>query len=72
MKIKTILNYLGWAFGLAGGLLLLGGVIGFLTGGPFLGVANFYNYFYFANSFLFFGIFLLVGTRTCCCKDDKC
>jgi hypothetical protein len=73
MKLNTILNYLGWAAGIAGGLLVLGGVIGFLTGGPFLGVANFYNFFYFANSFLLFAIFLVAATRCCCCcKDDKC
>jgi len=74
MKLCKILNYLGWAAGIAGGLLVIGGVIGFLIGGTFLGVANFYNYFYFANSFMLFAIFAVAATRSCCCccKDDKC
>lgn len=73
MKINTIINYLGWASGLFGALLMLGGVIGFFIGTGFLGVRNFYNYFYIANSFIFLGIFLVVATRSsCCCKDDEC
>lgn len=75
MKINTILNYLAWISGLAGALLAICGVIGFLIGGEFLGVRNFYNFFYFANSFVLVGIFLMLGTRCfCCCngKDDTC
>ncbi|MCK9400250.1 MAG: hypothetical protein M0Q51_09720 [Bacteroidales bacterium] len=75
MKIIAIINYLGWASGIFGGLLMLGGVIGFFTGTEFLGVGSFFNFFFIANSFLFLGIFILVGTRCfCCCncKDDKC
>lgn len=75
MKITAIINYLGWASGIFGALLMLGGVIGFFTGNEFLGVRNFYNFFFIANSFLFLGIFILVGTRCfccCCCKNDQC
>jgi len=75
MKICTIVNYLGWASGIFGALLMLGGVIGFFTGTEFLGVRNFFNYFFIANSFLFLGIFILVGTRCfsyCNDKVDKC
>jgi cytochrome bd-type quinol oxidase subunit 1 len=67
MKLCTIVNYLGWASGIFGALLMLAGVIGFFIGKEFLGVANFYNYFFIANSFLFLGIFILVGTRCFCC-----
>jgi len=73
MRITTIINYLGWASGIFGALLMLGGVIGFLTGTEFLSVSNFYNFFWIANSFLFLGIFLMLGTRCCCCcKDEEC
>jgi len=74
MKLNTILNYAGWAVGIFGALLMLGGIIGFFTGDEFLGVRNFYNFFFIANSFLFLGIFLLIGAHCCCCccKDDKC
>jgi len=74
MKLSTIVNYLGWASGIFGGLLILSGIIGFFTGSEFLGVTNFYNFFFIANSFIFLGLFLLVGTRcfSCCnCKDEK-
>jgi hypothetical protein len=66
-----IINYLGWASGIFGGLLMLAGVIGFFVGGEFLGVRNFYNWFYIADSFIFFGIFLVVATRDFCnCKKE--
>lgn len=73
MKMNKIINYLGWASGIFGALLMLGGVIGFLTGTPILNVRNFYNFFFMANSFLFLGIFLLTGAHLCHhCKDEKC
>jgi len=72
MKFNTFVNYLGWASGIFGGLLMLGGVIGFFTGTEFLGVRYYQNYFFTSNSFIILGIFLLVGTRYCCCKDDEC
>ena len=73
MKLNTIINYLGWASGIFGALLMLCGVIGFLTGTEFLGVRNFYNYFFIANSFIFLGILLVLGTKCCCCccKDKS-
>jgi len=67
MKLSKCINWLGWASGIFGGLLMLGGVIGFLTGNEFLSVRNFYNWFFVANSFILFGIFLVLGTRCCCC-----
>jgi hypothetical protein len=75
MKICTIVNYIGWAAGIIGILMLLAGVICFFTGNEFLGVKYFQNYFMVANTFFFMGIFLMVSTRCfCCCncKDDKC
>lgn len=75
MKLCTIINYLGWASGIFGALLMLAGVIGFFTGSEFLGVANFFNFFFIAVCFILLGIFFLLGTRCfCCCncKDDKC
>lgn len=72
MKITVIINYLGWASGIFGALLMLCGVIGFLTGTAFLGVERWFNFFFIANSFLVLGIFLLLGTRCfCCCKDEE-
>jgi len=74
MKLTKLINYLGWASGIFGAVLMLAGVIGFFIGGEFLTVRNFYNYFFVANSFLFLGIFCIVATRCCCCccKDDEC
>jgi hypothetical protein len=73
MKFCTIINYLGWASGIFGALLMLGGVIGFFTGNEFLGVKNFWNFFILAIPFILLGIFFLVGTRCfCCCKDEEC
>lgn len=73
MKLNKIINYLGWISGIFGALLMLSGVIGFLTGTEFMGVRNYYNFFFMANSFLFLGIFLLTGAHLCHhCKDDKC
>ena len=70
MKLNTIINYAGWVTGIFGALLMLAGVIGFLTGTEFIGVKNYFNYFYMANSFLFLGIFLLLGS-SCCCNHSK-
>lgn len=72
MKITTIIQYLGWASGIFGALLMLAGTIGFLTGGEFLTVRNFYNYFFIALSFLLLGVFCLIGAHVCCCQHDKC
>jgi hypothetical protein len=58
--MANLFRILGLASGLLGGILILLGVIGFLIGDEFLGVRNFYNWFYIANSFLFFAIFCLV------------
>ena len=71
MKISTILNYLGWASGLFGGLMMLAGIIGFLTGGEFLGVRYYFNFFFYSMPFIFFGIFLLVGSISCNNNDKK-
>lgn len=73
MKLSKLINYLGWASGIFGGVLVLCGIIGFFSGTEFLGVRNFYNWFYIANSFIFLGIFLVVATRECCCScsDEK-
>jgi hypothetical protein len=74
MKLTKIVNYLGWASGIFGGLMMLAGVVGFLSGGEFLGVKYYIHFFFFSMPFILLGIFFLVGTRSCCCccKDDKC
>jgi hypothetical protein len=71
MKLYTVLNYLGWASGIFGAIMLLCGIIGFITGAEFLGVRYYYNFFFYGNSFIFLGIFLFVATRNCCCKDEE-
>lgn len=73
MKISSLVNYLGWASGIFAALLMLCGIIGFLTGTSFLGVRYFINYFYFASDFLLLGIFLLVGAHfiDCNCKKEE-
>ncbi len=73
MKFCKFINYVGWASGIFGGLLMLCGTIGYLTGTGFLSVRNFYNYFFIAIDFLLLGIFILLGTRCfgCHCKDEK-
>jgi len=67
--------WLGWASGIFGGLLMLGGVVGYLTNSEFLTVRNYYNWFFLANSFILFGIFLILGTRGCCssssCEEEE-
>ncbi len=50
---------------------MLFGVIGYLMGGEFLNVRNFYNWFFIANSFIFLGIFLILATRNFCCHDEE-
>ena len=73
MKLSKIMCYLGWASGLFGGLMMLAGVIGFLTGGEFLGVRYYFNFFFYSIPFMLMGIFLIVATKTCCCcTDEKC
>jgi hypothetical protein len=67
MSFCKIIKYLGWASGAFGGLLMLAGVIGFISGGEFLGVKNYWNYFYISTSFLLLGIFLVIATHCCCC-----
>ena len=51
-----IAKLVSWVAGTLGALLILAGVIGFFVQGCFLGVSNFYNWFYFANSFLLLAI----------------
>lgn len=69
MRIKTLLHYTGWASGIFGGILILGGIVGYFVGGEFLHVRNYYNWFYISNTFIFFGIFALLGSHCCnCCK----
>lgn len=71
MKFSDALRFLGLGSGLLGALLILGGVIGFFIGDEFLGVRNFYNWFYIANSFLFLGIFCFVMKLNCKKDEDK-
>ena len=73
MKLSKIMCYLGWESGFIGGLMMLACVIGFLTGGEFLGVRYYFNFFFYSIPFMLMGIFLIVATKTCCCcTDEKC
>ncbi len=67
--IIKLLKIKGFIAGIIGALLMLGGVIGFLVGGEFLCVKNFYNWFFIANSFLIISI--LSFLITIACKEDK-
>lgn len=71
MKLSKLISWLGWASGIFGGLLMLGGVIGYITNSEFMTVRNYYNWFFLANSFILFGIFLVLGTKSCCCSCEK-
>jgi hypothetical protein len=70
MKLSMLYKYAGMAIGFLGVLFIFLGIIGFLVHGPLLGVQNFYNWFYFGNSFLFVGIFCLVLKSTSDCKKE--
>ncbi len=61
---------IGWISGALGALFILAGILGFLTG-KFLGVNNFYNWFYFANSFILFGVFCLLAGHLNATKENK-
>jgi hypothetical protein len=63
MKPQTIFTYLGWASGLFGALLILGGIIDFFVGGGFLGVKYYFNFFFYSIPFMLLGIFFLVGAE---------
>lgn len=68
MKFHLFCKYVGLLSGGVAGLLIIGGIIGFFSG-EFLGVARYSNFFWFANTFLFLGIFsMLVHVA---CKDKK-
>ncbi len=51
-----IAKLVSWIAGTVGGILIFAGIIGFFIDGNFLGVANYFNWFYFANSFLLLAI----------------
>jgi hypothetical protein len=70
MNFPYILRLLGMGSGFLGLLLIIGGVIGYMVGGEFLGVRNYYNWFYISNSFLFLGIFCFVMRLNCLRKDS--
>ncbi len=67
--IIKLLKIKGLIAGIIGALLMLGGVIGFFVGCEFLGVRNFYNWFFIANSFLIIGILCFLITIVY--KEDK-
>ena len=71
MQFKKWVCYAGWAAGIAGALLILLGVISFLFDLEIIGVRYFYNWFYIANSFIFLGIFGLIGGHYRECRQEK-
>ena len=68
MKLHLFCKYLGLILGAITGLLLLAGFIGFLIG-PFLSVANYWNFFWLAIPYLLFAIFCMVTHLAC--KDKS-
>lgn len=68
MKLHLICKYAGMLSGGLAGLFMLFGVIGFFTG-EFLNVARFSNWFWFANTLLFFAIFCMLVFIGC--KDKQ-
>jgi hypothetical protein len=60
MKSGHFFKYLGYIFGIIGGLFILSGIIGYFTG-EFLKVRNFTWFFWAANTFIMFGIFAMVA-----------
>ncbi len=70
MKLSGFATLIGWISGVIGALFILAGALGFLTG-KFLGVSNFYNWFYFANSFILFGVFCLLAGHLNVKKEIK-
>ena len=69
MKLHLICKYLGLTLGAFSGLLILAGVIGFFTG-PLLGVANYWNYFWFAIPLLLFAMFCMLVHIGCKDKPE--
>ncbi len=55
---------LAWITGIIGGILMLFGLINFLTNSAFLGVNHAINYFHVANSFLLFTICFLLYPKS--------
>lgn len=71
MKLHVMFRYLGILSGIFGLLLMIGGVIGYFTGGNFLGVRHHFNWFYIANTFLFLGMFMILVYMSCPERDKK-
>ncbi|MBM3436580.1 MAG: hypothetical protein FJY07_10240 [Bacteroidetes bacterium] len=70
MKLHQICKYAGFIAGGIGALFIIGGIIGYFIG-EFMGVRNFSWFFWAANTFIYFGIFALVGYIACKDKADK-
>jgi preprotein translocase subunit SecD len=68
MKLHQIFRIAGLISGLIGAILIICGVIGFLTG-EFLGVIRFSNFFWYANTFLMFAIFASLVFIGCTIKE---
>ena len=71
MKLPDLFRNLAILSGLAGFVLMMAGIVGFLIERELFGVRYFYNWFYIANSFLFLGIFLMLVYMTCPRKEKE-
>ncbi len=60
MKLHLIFKYTGLLVGTLGAIMIVLGFIGFFAG-EILNVANYSNFFWFANPLLIFGIFGMVA-----------
>jgi hypothetical protein len=70
MKLGQFCWYIGLLTGGIGGLLMLGGIIGFFTG-PFLSVVKYWNFFWGAQFFFVAAIFSILVHLSCQRKEDK-
>jgi MFS family permease len=60
MKLYQFFKYVGLISGVIGALFIIGGIISYFIG-EFLNVRNFSWFFWAANTFIYLGIFGLVG-----------
>ena len=69
MKLGQICKYLGLIAGGIGGLLILGGIIGFFVG-PFLSVEKYWNFFWGSQFFFMAAIFGMLVHMSCNKKEN--
>jgi hypothetical protein len=69
MKLAQICKYIGLLTGGVGGLLMVGGIIGFFVG-PVLSVEKYWNFFWGAQFFFMAAIFSMLVHISCNNKEE--